>query len=150
MSNLDEGSLVPRDDDLVPASEAEQVQLLAAALRADLRDLETYERVLAGALGDSLPEGVLIIDRQRSMGDRLAGRPGEVQAIHVILGDERLDLQRERGRLVAFVTRNVRGVAISHKEVTLDEWSGAFAKALAKFAEANQRAREALQRLLGA
>jgi hypothetical protein len=150
MSGPDDFPVPAGADDLLPASEADRVQLLAAALRADMADLGSYERVLAGAFGDSLPEGVLVVERQRSMGDRLAGRQGEVRAIRVTLGDERLDLERQSGRLIAFVTKNVRGVAISHREVTLDEWTAAFARALERFADQNARARAALQRLLGA
>ncbi len=130
-------------------SEAQQVQLIAAALRADLGDLATYERLLAGVLNDTLPEGVMTVDRDRSLGDRVAGRPGVVRGIQIALGDERLELERKNGRLVAFVTRSVRGVAISHREVGLEEWCAAFARALAEFAKQSERARLALERLLG-
>ncbi|HVB04708.1 MAG TPA: hypothetical protein VNF07_00445 [Acidimicrobiales bacterium] len=142
------GELEPAD--LAEEGRAEQVQMLAAALRADLADLATYERVLVTSLGETLPEGVLTIDRQRSMGDRVAGRSGEVRAIRVAFGDDRLELERRSGRLVASLTKSVRGVAISHREVSLDEWSAAFASALSKFATENERARLALERLLGA
>jgi hypothetical protein len=136
--------------ELLPVSEAEHVQLLAAALRADMSDLETYERVLANSIADIVPAGVIEIDRQRSVGDRVAGRAGTVVAIRIHLGEQSLELVHHRGRLQGSVTRNVRGVAISHKEVGLDEWSTSLASGLARFAADNARAREALQRLLGA
>jgi hypothetical protein len=134
---------------LTPATQAEQVHLLAAALRADLSDLETYERLLANSIAEVLPAGVIEIDRQRSLGERVAGRPGTVVAIRIHLGEQSFALERRHGRVVSSVSRNVRGVAISNKEVNLEEWSAAFANALSLFAEDNARARAALQRLLG-
>jgi hypothetical protein len=134
--------------DLEPAS-GDEVALVAAALRAETSDLATYERVLVGSLADALPPGCVEIDRDRSVGDRLAGRAGEARAIRIHLGEVTLELAKSRGRLVGTVGRSVRGVAISRREVPLGEWATSFAEALTAFAKENLDARVALERLLG-
>jgi hypothetical protein len=135
--------------DLEPAS-GDEVALVAAALRADTSDLATYERVLVVSLSDALPPGCIEVDRDRSMADRIAGRPGEPRAIRIHLGEMTLELTKSRGRLVGTVGRSVRGVAISRREVPLGEWTTSFAEALTDFAKENLDARVALERLLGA
>ena len=44
----------------------------------------------------------------------------------------------------------MRGVTISRREVSLAEWSEHLAEQLARFAEKNSAARDAILRLLGA
>jgi len=142
----DEGGLP-----VVPGGEGtESVEMLAAALRADLADLDVYERVLVSSLSEVLPEGVLEVVRERSMGDRMAGRPGKVRAVRAHLGEHEMELTPGRSGMKASVTRQVRGVAISRKEVSLEEWAQLLAEHLSSFAAQNAAAREALSRLLGA
>jgi hypothetical protein len=129
---------------------SDEVALLAAALRADTADLATYERVLVGSLAETLPTGCVEVVRDRSMSDRLAGRPGVPRAIRIHLGEIDLELTSTKGRLVGTVGRSVRGVAISRKEVALGEWTTSFAEALSAFAKESLEARSALERLLGA
>src|SRR3954447_10933283 len=50
---------------------------LAVALRTDRADVASYASVLTDALGSALPEGMVEVERDRSMKDRLAGRPGD-------------------------------------------------------------------------
>ncbi len=126
------------------------VDLLAAALRSGAQDLSSYERVLFKSLAESLPAGVVEVRRERSMADRVAGRPGRATAISVHLGDETLEIAERRGSTVASVARDVRGVTISRREVSLAEWSEHLAEQLARFAEKNSAARDAILRLLGA
>jgi hypothetical protein len=125
------------------------VQLLASMLRSDREDVESYARVLTGALGDALPAGMVDIEYQRSMGDRLAGRPGRPVAL-TVRGDGRmLDLTQTRGGVQAVVRVVVRNVIISRKEVSVDEWLRQLAAELSAQAEHNAAARLALERLLG-
>ena len=141
---------VPDELPVASGGEPASVELLAAALRADLADLDVYERVLVGSLADALPEGVLEVSRERSMADRVAGRPGKVRALRAHLGEHELELAPGRAGLQATVTRQVRGVAISRTEVTLEEWTRLLAEHLAALAERSAAARAALARLLGA
>lgn len=125
------------------------VEQLAAALRADTSDLDSYHRVLSSSIGDLLPGGLVEVDRQRSMSDRVAGRPGTATAIRLHLGDKTLELVAHHGRLVATIAQEVRGVVISRKEVSVAEWVQALAIYLAALAAESASAREALGRLIG-
>jgi hypothetical protein len=121
---------------------------VAAALRTDSADVAIYARVLTDSLGDALPAGVVTVDRERTVSDRMRGRPGEVAKITVRLGDLLLTLAVQRGRPVAEVCREVRGVVLSRREVPLTEWAAELAKALVVYAEQNAQAAQVLRRLV--
>jgi hypothetical protein len=146
-------------DELVPARDGGladdgaddrgmDVELLAAALRRDSADLDLYAKVLSVNLADSLPAGAVQVERKRSMSDRMAGREGSVTSLDVALGEQRLALRMDRGRVIGEVHKEVRGIVLSRQQVGLDEWIGALAKALAETAASSARAREALERFL--
>jgi hypothetical protein len=126
------------------------VQLLATTLRADRTDVASYARVLSGALADALPPGMVEIERQRSLADRLAGREGRPVAV-VVHGDERELVLREadHGRVDAAVHQVVRGVVISRRSVGVDAWLTTLAEDLTKIAARDAAARAALAKLLG-
>ena len=130
-------------------TEPADIDLLAASLRADAGDLDIYARVLTDSLSDALPEGMVEIERDQSLRDRLAGRPGTVERIRVLLGETSLELAAGRGIPVARVVRSVRGVTISSREVELAEWSRLLAESLADRARESSSARDALAALLG-
>ena len=90
------------------------VQLLAAMLRTDQAEVASYARVLSGALAQALPPGMVEIDYQRSVTDRLAGRPG--RAVRLVVHGENRDLelrQGKKGGIDAELRQVVRGVVIS-------------------------------------
>ena len=123
---------------------------LAASLRADTRDLETYANVLTANLGDVLPPGVVEVDRKRSLADRLAGREGDVTGIRVHFDGQVLELEPVKGRAPrARVVSEVGGVVISRREVSIDAWAALLARNVAELAEHSEAARLALARLLG-
>jgi hypothetical protein len=127
----------------------DNVDALTAALRADAADLDVYARVLTTSLAAALPPEMVGIDRDRSFADRLSGRAGRVRGIRILLGDWELTLSPgDSGLPVAQARQKVRGVAISSREVTLDEWARLLANGLAKRARESADARAALQRLL--
>jgi hypothetical protein len=129
----------------------EDVDALAAALRADSADLDVYARVLTTSLADALPAGMVEVQRDASMRDRLAGRPGEVRLLRIALGEVSLELSRGKsGAPVARAARAVRGVIISSREITVDEWTRLLADQLAVIAKDSAAARSALSKLLGA
>jgi len=131
-------------------SPADDVDALAAALRADAADLDVYARVLSTSLAAALPAEMVGIDRDRSFSDWLAGRAGTVRGIRIALGDWELTLSPGRsGVPVAQARQKVRGVAISSREISLDEWTRLLATGLAKRARESAEARAALARLLG-
>ena len=49
--------------------------MVTAALRADSSDIAIYARVLTESLGDALPPNCVTVDRDRSVSDRMKGRP---------------------------------------------------------------------------
>ena len=128
--------------------DAVSLDLVAAALRADSADVAVYARVLTDSLGDALPEGVVTVDRERSVSDRVRGRPGEVAKITVRLGDQVLTLAVRRGQPVAEICREVRGVVLSRRPVQVNEWAAELAKALVAYADQNAQAAQVLRRLV--
>jgi hypothetical protein len=127
----------------------ESVETLAAALRRDAADLQVYAEVLSGSLAEALPPGSVVLERKRSMGDRMAGREGRVERAEVSLEDhERLILTMTRGRPAAEVAKVVRGVILSRTEISVEEWTLRLAEAVARRARSDERARAALQRLV--
>ncbi|MFD8796583.1 hypothetical protein [Streptomyces vinaceus] len=125
-----------------------EVELLAAALRRDSADLDLYGAVLTAKLADALPAGAVRVTRLRSLGQRLAGRPGAVTEVGVLLGDLRFSLFTHEGRLTAEICHEVRDVVLSRRPVGLDEWLAALARELSRAAASNARARTAVERFL--
>jgi hypothetical protein len=122
--------------------------MVTAALRADSADVAIYARVLTQSLGDALPPDCVTVERERSMSDRMRGRPGEVSKITVRLGDQVLALGLQAGRPAAEICREVRGVVLSRQPVGLQEWVDELARALVNHAQQNAHAAEALRKLV--
>lgn len=130
-------------------SSAEVVESVAAALRADTTDLDTYHRVLSSTIGSLLPSGMVEVDYERTLSDRMAGRKGRARTITLRLGEATLQLESGHGRIVATVAKEVRGVTISRREVQVDEWVRELAATLVNAAADSSNARDALAKLLG-
>jgi hypothetical protein len=89
------------------------------------------------------------VQYQRSMGDRLAGRPGTPVALRITFPDRRLELRATRGWPDAEVQQVVRGVVLSRRQVAVEEWVRILAEELTSLAARNSAARAALASLLG-
>jgi hypothetical protein len=124
------------------------LDLVTAALRADSADATIYAQVLTESLGESLPPGCVTIERDRSVSDRMHGRPGKVSKITVRLGEQVMTLAVRAGQPNAEILREVRGVVLSRQPVPVPEWAAELARALVGFAEQNARTAEALRRLV--
>ena len=70
------------------------LEAVAAGLRRDSSDLALYGGFLLNTVTEALPPEMVQVERRRSAGDRLHGRPGELTAVQVDLGDHRFRLQR--------------------------------------------------------
>ena len=129
----------------------DSVDLVASALTAsaDLSDLGMFVRVFTRSFADALPDSVVDVDYDRSVGDRLAGRPGTPVAVRLSFPDKRLELRATRGWPDAEVQQVVRGVVLSRKLVSVEEWVRTLAAELTALAERNSAARAALATLLG-
>jgi hypothetical protein len=128
--------------------DALSLDMVTAALRADSTDVAIYARVLTQSLGEALTSEFVTVDRDRSMSDRMHGRPGEISRIAVQLGDQQMTLSVRNGRAVAEVCRAVRGVVLSRQTIPIHEWAAALAAALVGFAEQNAQAAQALRRIV--
>src|SRR5256885_16967683 len=67
--------------------DALSLDMVTAALRADSTDVAIYARVLAQSLGEALPADCVSVQRDRSMSDRMRGRPGAISKVVARLGD---------------------------------------------------------------
>ena len=124
------------------------LDMVTAALRADSSDIAIYATVLTESLGESLPPDTVQVERDRSVSDRMKGRPGRVTKITIRLGDQVLTLRLTGGAPVAEVCREVRGVVLSRQTVPVGQWAAELAKALVSHAEQNADTAEALRRLV--
>jgi hypothetical protein len=124
------------------------LEMVMSALRADSSDIAIYAKVLTESLGDSLPPGCVTVERNRSMSDRMANRPGTVTKISVRLGEKSLTLGTQRGAPVAEICHEVRGIVLSRNKVPIAEWAAELARGLVAHAEQNAQAATALRRLV--
>jgi hypothetical protein len=124
------------------------LDMVTAALRADTADLAVYTRVLTKSLSEALPPDWVTVDVDRTMSDRMRGRPGQVSKITVRLGERVMTLGTQRGAPVAEVCSEVRGVVLSRQQVPLGVWAEELARALVAHAEQNAEAARALRRLV--
>jgi hypothetical protein len=127
------------------------VDLLADALAADadFSDVGVFTRVFTRSFGDALPDGMVEVDSDRSLADRLAGRPGTPTALRITFPERRMELRAGRGWPEAEVQQVVRGVVLSRRQVPVEEWVRTLAAELTALAERNSAARAALASLLG-
>jgi hypothetical protein len=128
--------------------DALSLEMVTAALRVDSTDVAVYARVLTKSLSEALPPDYVSVERERSMSDRMRGRPGEISKIAVRLGDQVMTLSVTGGRPAAEICREVRGVILSRDSVPLQQWANALASALVAHAESNAQAAEALRRMV--
>ena len=122
--------------------------MVTAALRLDSADVAVYARVLTNSLSEALPPGYVTVERERSMSDRMRGRPGEVSKVAIRLGDQLMTLEVKNGQPAAEICREVRGVVLSRQNVPVQQWASALASALVLHAENNAQAAQALRRLV--
>src|SRR4029079_12296731 len=135
------GSMTEHDD-------AVSLDMVTAALRADSTDVAIYARVLAQYLGEALPADCVSVERDRTMSDRMRGRPGEISKVVARLGELQMTLAVRNGQPVAEVCRAVRGVVLSRQTVPVGDWAATLARALVGYAEQNAQAAQALRRLV--
>ncbi len=148
MTGVDRSDGLPGSSD--PGESADRdLQLLAAALRADAADVAGWSRVLTQTLGEVLPAGMVTVERDRSLADRLAGRPGRVVRVTVAGRDRQLQLAEHRERIEARIIREVRGVVIARDTVDLDVWLSALVREIDGAARSSAASRRALAAFLG-
>jgi hypothetical protein len=121
--------------------EGEGFELVAASLRADARDLDSFLEALATKLSASLPASTSV-DREGFRGR------GAVKSLSVDLGERRYGLERSSVGVTCRRANAVRGIVLKNEELGLDEWIDLLSRDLAEAAEQSERGRLALDRLL--
>jgi hypothetical protein len=119
------------------------VDVLAAALRADTADLETFVEVLADKLSAALPGRVTV---QRCRAGMLG--PKRLHRVVLQLADSRPEVQVSDGNVQAIWTRVSGGIALKHEPLDFDLWLRRLSESLADEAQRSERTRAALQQLL--
>ncbi len=122
-----------------------QVDLLAAALRADSSDLKAFLEVLAGKLEGALPAQTTVI-RQ----NKLFSREHPVREIVVTLDEYQYRIVHEQrgAALTTLRAKVVRGIVLKTDQLSMDQWIGELAESLARQASRSEQARQALERFL--
>jgi hypothetical protein len=129
---------------MAAAEEPLDLDLLAAALRADASDVGAFVEALAVKLEEAAP-GIARVQRAK----RGFRGPKWVREITLDAGDVRLILTRDEGDVVSCnVGRMSGGIVLKRDEVGLDEWVQVLGQALAQQAGRSAQARAALERLL--
>lgn len=126
----------------------DEIDMLAAALRADLADLDVYARVLTRNLADALPPEMVTIERERSLSDRLTRRPGTVALVRVHTRAGVLELAARPGSPRMSVAYQRGEAILARREVSVAEWVQLLAAELRSRAADSAAARDALARLL--
>lgn len=124
------------------------VDLLAAQIRADSSDTDTFFAVLAIKLSDALGGRV----RLQKSGRGLRRKAPVVTGIEVDLteaGDGLvLRAERQNTGVQCSIARPVRGVVLSNRPVPIAEWIETLTVALADQARRSEQARDALGGML--
>jgi len=134
--------------DLEPTDEVPPLGHLVELLTADRVSVASLARILTGTLADALPAGVVEVDVERRVADRMRGRPGQPVGVTVRLGEDVLTLTTRQGHAEAVVAHSVRGVVLSRRPVPVGEWVTTLAEGISALARHDAEARAALQRLL--
>lgn len=124
-------------------SESSGFELLAASLHADAGDIKAFTEALASKFEGALPAQTQV-ERKGGM----LSREKRVGRVTVDLGDQRYQLDVDRGRLTPRICRVVRGIVLKTEEVPLERWIDNLSQRLGEEAEHSEQARLALERLL--
>jgi hypothetical protein len=119
------------------------IDLIAAALRADSSDLSAFVEALAVKLEEAVPGGVRV-ERRR---DGMFGAK-QVRRIALDAGDQRLELERAGAGIKTRCSRLSGGIVLKRESVDTDAWLEALGQALSAEAKRSQITRQALERLL--
>ena len=122
----------------------QQVEMLAASLRANSSDLGAFMEALAAKLKGALPEQTTI-ERHNT----LFSHEHPVKEIIVAFGELYYVLQREKqGQLLAQRLTKVRGIVLKTELISVKQWIDEIAMNLAQEAAQSAQTRAALEQFL--
>jgi hypothetical protein len=121
--------------------------MVAASIRADASDTETFFRVLVAKMSDALGDRVTV---KRSGGILKRDRPVTGVEMDLTNSGEGIVLaaSREHNSISCTVARRVRGISLSTKQVPMPEWIEELVSALSAEAERSEQTWSALHGLL--
>jgi hypothetical protein len=120
-----------------------ELDLLAASLRADAADLDAFVEGLAVKLEEALP-GRVRVGRWR---ERVLG-PKRVHRIALDASDQRLELSYKHGVIEASCSRLSGGIVLKREPLDTGAWLAALGEALSDEAKRSDATRAALERLM--
>ncbi|MGO8673871.1 MAG: hypothetical protein ACLQVD_21245 [Capsulimonadaceae bacterium] len=118
---------------------------VAGALATNFaRDARTFLPVLAAVLEASLPDET-VLERKGS----LFARERPVRKVRVSAGDYVYEIEDSgSGRLVSTRTHVVRGIALKHEPLPINDWLTALSSEIARRAATNEQSYFALKNML--
>jgi hypothetical protein len=128
---------------VTPDETALDLDLLAASLRADSSDLSAFVESLAAKLEEVVPARTRVERRRSGMFG-----PKSVRAMSVDLGDLRLELRADGGRVHTRCARMSGGIVLKNDELDTQVWLTTLSEALAIEASRSEATRKALERML--
>jgi hypothetical protein len=122
------------------------MQLAAAAILADNKDVKVLLRVLATTLADTFGERVRV---EQSGGARFRHKgDSEVRAVTVPIGADEYQVRLEGHGVTCSVGRSSGGIRIRNEQLPIEEWLRRLLGALQAEAATNQSARTALENIV--
>lgn len=121
----------------------EDLDLLAASLRADADDLHAFTGALAVRFEQAFPRRTTVRRERAGMFG-----PKEVREVAVDLDGDRFSVRSVKGSVEATCARLSGGIVLKTERLDLADWIDALSRALAREAERSADAQSALQRLL--
>jgi hypothetical protein len=126
----------------VPPPE-QDLDALAASLRADASDIGVFFQVLAARLSDSMP-GIVSLEREGG----LFKKEHPVKRITVRAGDDVFAAELRGGAVAAHHARAVRGITLRSEELDFQAWLRALLGVLQTRAQGSAEASAALRALV--
>jgi hypothetical protein len=123
--------------------DAFDLDMAAAALRANGSDVQTMLRVLVSQLADTLGDRLVV---QRAGG--LLRKSQDLKSVEVTLGDDVLRADVDGGSVRCTVGHSSGGIRIRNDQVEMDEWVKRLLQALEAEAAHSETARQALERVI--
>ena len=121
------------------------LEMAAAAVLADNKDVRLLLRVLANTLKEALGDRVEVA---HATGGLLHHRSEEVTGITVHLGPDDYEAQLDRGSVRCTVGRSSGGIRIRSEQLPVEQWLTRLLGSLQQEAVSNQSARAALQNVI--
>lgn len=124
-------------------SDAFDLDLAAAALRANGQDVGMMLELLSRSLQDALGRRLVV---ERSKG--LLKRSSEIKALEVTLGDDQLRAEVEGPSVRCTIGHSSGGIRIRSSQVDMDEWLRRLLSGLQAEADHSDTARQALEHIV--